>query len=102
MKSAFVLPTISVFLIPFCNDFILLVMPGQMVGQCVKKKSATTIFPSMSDQETFCPNWLVKLKSGILCQMVSLYSLPFFVRVTTESGIKCRGMGAADSVAFFK
>src|SRR5579871_2290249 len=39
-----------------CNCFMLRVSVGQIFGQCVKKKSATTTFPFNESRETVSPN----------------------------------------------
>src|ERR1043166_653234 len=45
IKSGDRFPTLCELVIDSCSLFILLVSVGQMVGQCVKKKSATITFP---------------------------------------------------------
>src|SRR5664279_2913087 len=43
----------------FCNFFMAKASRGQMLGQRVKKKSSTIIFPFKSAKETLLPNWFV-------------------------------------------
>src|SRR5688572_14401759 len=54
-KSGVLSPTRCELLIDCCRYRILVVSLGQIVGQCVKKKSATTTFPFSPSQETVSP-----------------------------------------------
>ena len=72
-----------------------MVMPGQIVAQWVKKKFATMILGTVSPvsgstltiscNETSFPSWLVNLKSGISCQMISFSILPLTTFEIVES-----------------
>src|SRR5215213_9446657 len=75
----------SLSLSAFCSFFILRESVGQIEGQWVKKKSATSTRPFNSSSETCFPNWLVSTTLLTLCQTVSSTCLPFFVVVITVS-----------------
>src|SRR4051812_20681876 len=68
-----------------CRPFIFFVRKGQIEGQWVKKKSATTIFPRRSFNETVSPNWFFSVILAAWCQIVSVTSFPFFTESMVSS-----------------